>query len=335
MIKRYYEFLKESVLNKRENFNSLGEWVEYLYENLKEDRLEYIKNIVTRNFNIKGDDLSDIKSYIRLSNAINILDDKIKEEIETLLKDYLENGLSNDDIVINTSTDLENINESEITKAGKGIFHSFLKTLTALGQKDKDHDIENCPSNFLLYYLYENLESDSVKSIFSRFKSLTPYLEHIDYSKNNVNLYFGIKCDGELEYGISYDEHIQFGSFKLSKSVINWFNNLESKSAFSLKRELVNLSSNDIITLGRIKNDMAEYNPGYHEQKLKPKLKDKVFSFGYQGVGKWDNGSMDQGEFINLKSNFVNWLMSRNWSNKVLIHIKPGSYWLYIHLKLK
>jgi hypothetical protein len=36
MIKKYLEFVNESHDKKREDFNSLGEWVEYLYSTLKE-----------------------------------------------------------------------------------------------------------------------------------------------------------------------------------------------------------------------------------------------------------------------------------------------------------
>ena len=80
MIKKFIEFIKENSENKTEkDFNSLGEWVEYLFNLYKNDdeKLSNLKSIVNRNFNIyKEDDLTDIKSDIRLANAINILDDK-------------------------------------------------------------------------------------------------------------------------------------------------------------------------------------------------------------------------------------------------------------------
>ena len=339
MIKKYLQFIKESFEKSREDFNSLGEWVEYLYElySDEEEKLSNLKSIVNRNFNIKGkESLEEIGTDIRLANAINILDENIQKEMESMILDFIQNGVSEKEPVISTSTDLEQITESEITKAGRGIFHSFLKTLTALGQKEKTSEVERCPEKFLLFYLYENLDANAVKQVFSRFQSLVPYLEHIDYGKNEVSLYFGVKCDGELEYGILYDDNFtHFGSFKLNQTVIKWLNNLEAKSAFSLKKELVNLSYNDIITLGKVKSDMIQYNPGYHEKRLKPELKDRVMSFGYQGIGKWDNGKLDEFELANLKGNFVTWLLSKNWGSKVLISVKANSYWLYIHIKLK
>lgn len=319
MIKRYLEFVKE---NLEEN-KSIGEWVESLY-----DSDDYVKNIVNRY-------IEEIDSDIRLANAINILDERIQKEIKYYIDQYLENGIEEKEPVVDASTDVEELLESEITVAGKGVFSSFLKTLTALGQKEKTADFDNCPDEFILFYYYPNMESAAVKSIFQRFRSLSTYSDLIDYGKNEVNIYFGIKNNAELEYGIMYEDRTAFGSFKLSTSVIKWINNLESKSAFSLKKELVNLNYSDILTLGKIKNDMMSYNPGYFESKMKPTLSDRVISFGYQGIGKWDNGRIDQGEFMNIKNNFVNWLMSKKWSSKVLISVAPGSYWIYFHLKLK
>lgn len=319
MIKRYLEFVKE---NLEEN-KSIGEWIESLY-----DSDDYVKNIVNRY-------IEEINSDIRLANAINILDERIQKEIKYYIDQYLENGIEEKEPVVDASTDVEELLESEITIAGKGVFSSFLKTLTALGQKEKTADFDNCPDDFILFYYYPNMESAVVKSIFERFRSLSTYSNLIDYGKNEVNIYFGIKNNAELEYGIMYEDRTAFGSFKLSTSVIKWINNLESKSAFSLKKELVNLNYNDILTLGKIKNDMMSYNPGYFESKMKPTLSDRVITFGYQGIGKWDNGRMDQGEFMNIKNNFVNWLMTKKWSSKVLISVAPGSYWIYLHLKLK
>ena len=131
------------------------------------------------------------------------------------------------------------------------------------------------------------------------------YYQHL---RNELTLYFGLNCSGQFEYGIEYDVRFPIGQFKLSQSVIKWICQLESKSASSLKKELVNLTLSDIITLGKIKMDMKDFNPGYHEKRLSPMLKDRVISFGYYGVGRWDNGKIDEGtkfaaNFINEESN--------------------------------
>ena len=169
-----------------------------------------------------------------------------------------------------------------------------------------------------------------------RFKSLSRYLDLVDYQQNEVSLYFGIKCDGNFEYGICYDNLLPIGQFKLNQSVIKWILSLESKSAFSLKKELVNLTYSDILILGQIKRDIGTFNPGYFEKKLFPQIKDRVFSFGFYGVGKWDNGQLDQGEFMNIKNNFTTWLISKKWGGKVLISVpQPKSFWFNLHIKLK
>ena len=319
MIKRYLDFIKESQIN---GFNSLGEWVESLMDD------EYVRNIVARY-------TKDSDHSIDLSNAINILDDKTKQEIKAQIDYYLENGIEEKEPQFTTSTDLEPLTESEITVAGKGIFISFLKSLTSLGQKEVQPSWEKCPDGFLLFYHYPNLQSEDVKQVFSRFKSLTRYLDMIDYQKNETDLYFGIKCDGNFEYGVHYDVLNPIGQFRLSQSVIKWICQIESKSASSLKKELVNLTLADVITLGKIKTDMLTFNPGYHEKKLSPMLKDRVISFGYFGVGRWDNGKIDEGELMNVKNNFTTWLLTKRWGSKVLISVKPNSFWLYLHLKLK
>lgn len=331
MIKKYLQFIKES---KYQGFNSFGEWVESLVDD------EYIDNIVLRY-------TKDIDPNIELSNALNTLDEKIQQEIKQQIDEYLQNGIKEKEPVISTSIDLEPLTESEviqaqpqtqaeeITVAGKGVFTSFLKSLTGLGKKESEPDFENCPDNFLIYYHFPNLDAGIVKQIFTRFKSLSRYLHLIDYGKNEVDLYFGIRCDGQFEYGLHYDRRIPMGQFKLSAGVVKWIIQLDSKSAASLKKALVNLTYSDIVTLGRIKTDMAQFTPGYFEKRSKPILSDKILSFGFFGHGRWNSGQIDDMDFQKLKSIFTNWLLTKKWGSKVLISVKPSSFWVYLHVKLK
>lgn len=321
MIKRYLDFIKEDY----NGFQTLGEWVESLIDD------EYVRNIVARY-------TKDSDPSVDLSNAINILDERIQQEIKSQIDNYLQNGIEEKEPQFLVSTDIEQLTEAladEITIAGKGIFTSFLKSLTSLGQKEGQPSFEKCPDDFLLYYHYPNLQSEIVKQIFSRFKSLTRYIDLVDYQKNEVDLYFGVKCDGQFEYGLHYDNNVPIGRFKLSQSTIKWICQIESKSAASLKKELVNLTYSDILTFGKIKSDMASFQPGYFEKKLSPTIKDRVISFGYYGIGRWDNGKLDEGEFQNIKNNFTTWLLSKKWGSKVLISVKPMSFWVYLHIKLK
>jgi hypothetical protein len=317
IIKRYLQFINED-----EN-TSLGQWISSLIED------EYVRNIVARY-------TQEIDPSIDLENAINLLDKRTQLEIKEQLEEYLQKGIEEKQPDILTSTDTEQLWESEITVAGKGMFASFLKSLTALGQKDCLPNWEKTPNDFLFYYHFSSLQSEIVKSVFMRFKSLSRYLDLIDYQQNEVSLYFGIKCDGNFEYGMCYDNLLPIGQFKLNQSVIKWICQIESKSAHSLKKELVNLSLADVMTLGKIKLDMKGFNPGYHESKDVVKIQDKIISFGYKGLGKWDNGKFDEGEFMNIKNNFTTWLISKKWGGKVLISVpQPKSFWFNLHIKLK
>lgn len=319
MIKRYLEFIKENYTE----FNSLGEWIESLSGD------PYIINILTRY-------TSEIDPSIEISNAVNLLDTKTQNEIKGQIERYLEYGVEDKEPEIIVSTETEELMESqEISISGKGVFTSFLKSLTALGQKENTPNWKKTPDDFLLYYYFQNLPSQDVKMIFTRFKSLHRYIDMIKYDQNFLNLYFGLKCDGQFEYGFNYETNLPIGQFKISKSVIKWLLSIESKSAQSIKKELVNLSYVDILTLGTIKNDMKTFSPGYYENKIAPQLKDRVISFGYHGVGKWDNGKLDEGELMNIKNNFTTYLLSKKWGGKVLISVKAMSFWVYLHIKLK
>lgn len=315
-IKRYSEFINESTQN-------LGAKVESMY-----DEDDYVKNIVNRF-------IGEIPSDVRLSNAVNMLDDKTRQEISHLLDEYQSKGIEEKDPIFSFSTDLETLTESEITQGGKGAFTSFLKVMTALGQKDLIPDFESCPAEFILFYPSTNIDTSTVKSVLGRYRSLARFVEDVDYTQNELRLYYGVTCDGEVEYGAIAEHKGRFGGFRLTQSAIKWINTLEMKSLFSLKKELVNLNQKDLKNMGSIKHDLVSYSPGYSEGSMAPTICDRIMSFGFKGVGRWDNGVLDEGELQNLKSNFISWMMGKKWSDKVLISVKASSYWLYIHLKLK
>jgi hypothetical protein len=58
-------------------------------------------------------------------------------------------------------------------------------------------------------------------------------------------------------------------------------------------------------------------------------------TFGFYGVGKWDNGQLDAGELENVKANLKTFLMKYKWSEKILISVAPSKFWVYIQIKLK
>lgn len=325
MIKRYLNFIKEN-----DSSSSLGEWVESIY-----DGDEYVKNIVNRF-------ITEVKSDVRLANAVNLLNSYDKNSMKTQLDEYLKNGIKEKDVSVMASGSVDESMgaigvdpKPEITNGGKSIFTSFLKSLTALGQKERTANIEKCPSQFLLFYYFDGLFAEDVKSIFSRFKSLSRYLEMIDYGKNETSLYFGMKTDGTFEYGIAYDRLNPIGKFKLSNAVVKWLVSLDSKSAASFKKEIVNLTYNDILILGKVKSEMKEFTPGYFEKESVPTINDKVITFGYYGLGKWGDGKMDDADYIEVKNKLTQWILTKKWGTKVLISVKAQSFWLYLNIKIK
>ena len=152
---------------------------------------------------------------------------------------------------------------------------------------------------------------------------------------SQIVLYFGIKCDGNFEYGYYYDQLIPIGYFKLKKSIYNSLKLSDLKSTSGLKKSIATLSFEDIQLLSKIKMEMSQFNPGYFEQKMVPQLVDRTITFGYLGLGKWDNGQVDLGELENIKQNLKNYLIKFKWSDKILISVKPQNLWILIQIKIK
>ena len=319
MIKKFNQFISESY--SKENYHSLGEYIEDLSQND-----EYIQMIV-------GQMTGDIEPSIRLSNAVNLLDDLSKVELLKRVENYL-NGVDGKTHV-STTVDAETVipNETIQEAYGKSVLSTFFKCLTALGFKDNTPQTNEIPAEFLIFFKFTGVESSKIEGVFNRFKSLQSI--KIDYTHPTIGLYFGIKCDGQFEYGYYYDELIPIGQFKLTKSIYNQIKLSDLKSASSLKKILVNLNFEDIQLMSKIKLEMEKFNPGYFEQKMVPQINDRLMTFGYYGVGKWDNGQLDLGELENVKSNLKTFLMKYRWSEKILISVSPNKFWVYIQIKLK
>lgn len=316
MIKRYNDFIQESF--SKEDHHSLGEYIEQLAEND-----EFIQMIV-------GQMTGDIDASIRMSNAINLLDDLQKVELLKRVENHL-NGVEGKTHVAATvdATTVEPIDEAY----GKNVLNTFFKCLTALGFKENAPQTNEVPTEFLMFFKLSGVDSSRIEGVFNRFKSLQSI--NVDYSHPTMGLYFGIKCDGNFEYGYYYDELIPIGQFKLSKSTYNQIKLSELKSASGLKKILVNLNFEDILLMSKIKVEMDKFSPGYFEQKMVPQILERTMTFGFYGVGKWDNGQLDAGEFENVKSNLKTFLMKYKWSEKIMISVQPSKFWIYIQIKLK
>lgn len=224
--------------------------------------------------------------------------------------------------------------QSEISKSGKGVFKSFLKTLSALNTKDIINDNKAIRNEFLAIYKHENLDFEDVKDIFRRYKSLTRYLDIV--SKDKIGLYYGVTDVGKLEYGFVDNEKLfPIGSFKLTNTSIKWINGLNLKYSAPLKRLLDKLTYNSLKLLGIIKKDMNNYDIGKYTEKSKPQLNDNIISFGYKGHGKWINGNFSEEQYKVLKEDFRKWVLNKKWCDKVQVKIEPRNFWINIHLKIK
>ena len=313
MIKKYSDFISESYNEK--THGTIGEYIEELCSENDE-----IKNIVNQH-------LKDSEPWIEISNAINILPDLEQVNLLKRVEKYL-SGVEEEPEVF-TSTDVNLLEESY----GKGVLNTFFKCLTALGFKENQPSHET-PSEFLIFFKLSGVESSRIESVFNRFKSLQSI--QIDYTQPKMGLYFGIRNTGDFEYGYYYDELIPIGSFRLTKSLYNKIKLSDLKSASGLKKMLVNYNFDDIKLLGKIKQRMDSFQPGYFEQKMTPKVYDnRVITFGFYGVGKWDNGKLDEGELLNIKGNLKNFLSVAPWSNKIQLSVVADKFWVYINLKLK
>jgi hypothetical protein len=319
MIKRYNDFIQESF--SQENHHSLGEYIEQLAEND-----EYIQMIV-------GQMTDDINPSIRLSNAVNLLDDLTKVELLKRVENYLNGEEGETHVAATVDADTVTPTEPVQEAYGKSVLNTFFKCLTALGFKDNTPQTNEVPAEFLMFFKLSGVESSKIQGVFSRFKSLQSI--KVDYSHPSMGLYFGIKCDGLFEYGYYYDELVPIGQFKLTKSIYNQIKLSELKSASGLKKILVNFNFEDIVLMSKIKMEMDKFNPGYFEQKMVPQINDRTMTFGFYGVGKWDNGQLDAGELENVKTNLKTFLMKYKWSEKILISVTPNKFWVYIQVKLK
>jgi hypothetical protein len=317
MIVNYENFLLESKFEEyKKEYNSIGEWIESVA-----NKDEYLLPIISNYIN-------DVDVTVRISNAINLLGDFDQKQLFYRVYNYLNNGEKEKDSSIMANVLIEN---NEIM-GGKNIFKSFLKSLTALGLS-KSISKYDC-DGYLLYYMVKDVDVTKIKLIFNRFKSLSLLTNSIDYTFNSCGLYFGLKTNLTFDYGFMCDSNITIGSFKFNKSTLNWLLLLNSPSSLSLKKDLLDIDMNKIIIFSKITEEIKKFNITC-QKKSGLILNGDVISFGYYGVGKWDNDKLDDGEYQNLKTNFKNWLMNYKWSDKILVNLSYNSYWIYFNIKVK
>lgn len=307
MIKKYPEF------KKLKEYPNLGNWIESLCE---DD--EFIRSIV-------GEVTGDVDPKVRVSNAVEVLDNSKKVELINRVESYL-NGVKKTP-KISTSVD---VTDSIIESYGKGIFTTFLKCLTALGLKDNSPS--DSPSNdWIVYFEFKNLDPFKVNSVFSRFKSLSQIDLNFTY---DVSLYFGIKNNLILEYGWFDKTHNQIGSFPISKSVVNWIKTSNMKSLTGIRKFLLNISKEDIQIFSKLKSHIQNLEIGGSKIMI-PKISDRVITFGWYGVGKWEDSKMSSENLEVIKDKIRNHILKLKFNEKLLISVTADNFWIYLKIKLK
>ena len=206
--------------------------------------------------------------------------------------------------------------------------------LTSLGLKENSPSWDKCPKDFILYYEFNDVKLETLKSVMSRFKSLSLFIERLS-GEDTQKLYFGVKTDLTFEYGILSDEHNYMGKFKLSKTNYNWLILSDVSSSSSLKRELADLSLDKLLLASKIKMDMETFSPGKSSRSMLPIIKDNVITFGYYGIGKWEDGVLNNEDMLVLKDNFIKWASKKRWSSKVMSNISSSDFWIYYKMKFK
>jgi hypothetical protein len=318
LLKNYIHFIKESI--SKEDFDTVGEYIEKLAEDDEDARI------------FIGEYLKDYNPTVRIANSINLLS---KSEQEEIINKILQNkkNVEPEEVTVIANTDLE-VLESESSLGGKNLFKCFLKIITALGQKQINFNTELKPDDFFIYYLTDWINPEDLKSVMSRYDFFEELLLTMNI-QSNVRLYYGIRDNLFFEYGLSVDgQNNPSGEFKLNKSSFDFIKTLSSPSSSNLKFFLNDIDFQKIKLMDKIKVEMANFNPGYCEKKSF-EIQNEILTFGFYGIGKWDNGKMDLAEIENIKNNFRTFLMKYKWSDYIKISFKTEQFWLYLKIKIK
>ena len=313
MVKKYFEFINESY----GGFGTMGEYIEHLSKDN-----EYALNIISQY-------TQDFDPKIRLANVINLLPKSKQEFILKMILDEKSGEESPQDVDVISYTSV-NLNESIETLGGKQILRSFLKVITALGQKTISYKPNLTPNDFIFYFDTELLKINDVKSVMSRYKFFDDSVNKIDYTFDFCNLYYGITDDLKFQYGIrTENELMKIGKFDLSTSVLKFLLLLDSPSANSLKKQISTLNINQLELIAKIKQSMIGFNPGSFEKKIKPVITDNVISYSYF------DSNIDSNEIENIKSNFKSFLIPFRWSEKIQVNVSVTGNHLFFNIRLK
>lgn len=304
MIKKYLNFIKE---------NKFGDYVQKHMEN------EDIKRLI----------LPFLKGYetdLNISNIVELLDNNQKNEIKKIINNYINNGLtSKKNIDVSTNIHIEE-------SSGKGVFSTFLKATTAINKKLTIKQKEE----YIIYIHSEQIDYELLNSIFSRFKSLSFYLNNIKDEQENITLFFGLKDNLIIEYGLNIQDKVYlFGYFIVNNSNFNWLISSDFKSIALLNTEFKKISFEYLKNISKVKKDIKNIPIFDYKKIIEPSLSNGILRWGYYGVGTWNSGKLNEEELNQYKELVKKWILSNKWGEKVLFKLSANDFWLIIEIKNK
>ena len=301
----------------KNGFKTIGEYI----ESLSKDN-PFALNIISRY-------TQDIEPTVKISNVINVLPKSKQELILKLILDEKTKNKNPEDASVIAYTSA-NLNESLDHMGGKKLFQCFLKVITALGEKEISNNPNKCPKKFLFLFITNFVNFKDVKSVMSRYQFFEIKMRDIEYTSNTCNLYYGIKVDGKFEYGLKIDnEYSIFGQFPITQSVLKNILLLTSPSSKNLKKQMVALTSNQILLLGKIKQAMQGFIIGNQTDKLEPTITDNIITFGYF------KNQVSQSDIDNVKSQLKSFLIPFKWSDQLQINVNGTDNHLFLNLRVK
>jgi len=309
MIKNYMKFISENLAQEIESLAKSS---------------DYARKVV-------AEFISDIDSDVRIYNAVSTLSPKTQQTILRMIHDENKEAEPVEALPI---TDI-NYNESQQI-GGRNLFKCFLKIVSALGQKNCEVKWESVPNDYLVVYITDILDWENTSDIMSRYEFFEDISQSYQSENSSCKLFWGLKNDMNVQYGILMNKKIiNLGSFLLTQGTYNFLMTLDLKSAQNFKKFLVSLDLKRLNILSKIKLAMVDYFPGQTDSKFKPNISNEIITYGYQGLGKWDNGILDSGEIENIKNNFRQFISQYKWSEDIQFSITNSNNWVFINLKLK
>lgn len=318
MIKNYLEFISES-------FKGYSSKSQYIANKARD--CEYTRHLV-------GEYTKDINPNVDVESGINTLDEHTQDLIIKMIDDFETNKRYSDEVVVTPHTSIKYNESNQI--GGKNLFSCFLKVVSALGQKDCEINWKYTPEEYIGLFLSDAIDLEEMKGVFSRYLYFDDYIKTQQINSKVGKLYWGVKTDMNIVYGVLLDgKQSQLGTFPLTQGNYNYIMTLNLKSATNLKKLLVPLELSKLSVLTKIKEVMKDFFPGQSDSKLNPSINGDIISYGFENLGKWDNGQIDINELENIKNNLRTHLMQYKWSDKIQFNIIPSDNWIFINIKIK